>query len=211
MADAPELETNDAGYVVHDRVLTVPNLVTFVRIGLTPVFFVLLLRGQWLLAGVVFVVVSATDFVDGRLARRWDQVTRLGTMLDPVADRLLILAAAVAVVVKGIMPLWLIGLIVLREVLVSVWTMYLKGRGVQLEVVYVGKWAAALVFTSLPGFILAKAFADTALGDVLWWASLALGCSGLVCGFVANWHYWVAGRRALDSAAARPHSTRSPG
>lgn len=206
MADAPELETNDAGYVVHDRVLTVPNVVTFVRIGLTPVFFVLLVQERWLLAAVVFVLVSATDFVDGRLARRWDQVTRLGTMLDPVADRLLILAAAIAVVIMGIMPLWLIGLIVLREVFVSVWTMYLKGRGVQLEVVYVGKWAAALVFTSLPGFILAKAFAaNVVLGDLFWWASLALGCSGVVCGFVANWHYWVAGRRALAATSTRPH------
>lgn len=203
MADAPELETNDAGYVVHDRVLTVPNVVTFVRIGLTPVFFVLLVQERWLLAAVVFVLVSATDFVDGRLARRWDQVTRLGTMLDPVADRLLILAAAIAVVIMGIMPLWLIGLIVLREVLVSVWTMYLKGRGVQLEVVYIGKWAAALVFTSLPGFILAKAFAANVLGDLFWWASLALGCSGVVCGFVANWHYWVAGRRALAATSTR--------
>lgn len=202
MGDTPEVETNDAGFVVHDRVLTVPNVITFVRIALTPVFLVLLLQEQWLLAAVLFVVISSTDFIDGRLARRWDQVTRLGTMLDPVADRLLILAAAIAVVVKGIMPLWLIGLIVLREALVAAWAVYLKGRGIQLEVVYVGKWAATLVFTSLPGFILSQALGGkaTTAGTLFWWLALAIGLSGVVCGFVANWQYLVKGRRALAAA-----------
>ncbi|MBX7160045.1 MAG: CDP-alcohol phosphatidyltransferase family protein [Acidimicrobiia bacterium] len=201
-----DVETNEAGFVVHDRVLTLPNVITFVRIGLTPVFLVLLLQERWLAAAILFVIVSGTDFIDGRLARRWDQVTRLGTVLDPVADRLLILSAAIAVVVKGIMPLWLIGLIVLREVTVAAWTIYLKGRGIQLEVVYVGKWAATLVFTSVPGFILATALADMfgwQTKNPLWWLSLAIGCAGVVCGFIANWSYLTSGRRLL-AADPRP-------
>ena len=87
---------------------------------------------------------------------------------------------------------------------VAAWTIYLKGRGVQLEVVYVGKWAATLVFTSVPWFILAKALADS-LGwpdqNVFWWLSLAIGCAGVVCGFVANWSYLVDGRRLLAAGA----------
>lgn len=206
MDGEPETETNDAGFVIHDRVLTVPNLITFVRIGLTPVFFVLLMQERWLAATILFVLVAGTDFVDGRLARRWNQVTRLGTMLDPVADRLLILAAAIAVVLQGVMPLWLIGLIVLREVLVALWTVYLKGRGIQLEVAYVGKWAATLVFTSVPGFILAAALDGagyTAAADAIWWLALVIGVAGVVCGFVANWGYFVAGRRRLAEADDR--------
>lgn len=203
MGGEPETDTNDAGFTIHDRVLTVPNLITFVRIGLTPVFFVLLMQERWLLATILFALVAGTDFVDGRLARRWDQVTRLGTVLDPVADRLLILAAAIAVVLKGIMPLWLIGLIVLREVLVALWTIYLKGRGIQLEVAYVGKWAATLVFTSVPGFVLAAALdgsGHATASDAIWWLSLAIGIAGVVCGFAANWGYFVSGRRLLSGA-----------
>lgn len=199
----PEPETNDAGFVVHNRVMTVPNVITFVRIGLTPVFFVLLMQERWLMATILFALVAGTDFIDGRLARRWDQVTRLGTMLDPVADRLLILAAAIAVVLQGIMPLWLIGLIVLREVLVALWTIYLKGCGIQLEVVYIGKWAATLVFTCVPGFILAAALdgaGHATASDVIWWIALAIGVSGVVCGFVANWSYFVSGRRLLSGS-----------
>lgn len=194
-------ERNAAGFVVSDRVLTVPNAITFLRIGLTPVFLWTLLVGRYVAAAILFVVVSATDFVDGRLARRFDQVTRIGTMLDPVADRLLILATAIAVVVKGLMPAWLIGLVVLRELSVSIWTLYLKGRGVQLEVTMVGKWAATLVFTSLPLFILQSAL-DEPARSVLWWIATAVGTAGVSAGFVANYHYVVEGRRALASGTS---------
>jgi len=202
-----EPERNAAGFVVTDRIWTVPNVITFVRIGLTPVFLWMLLDGRYVAAAILFVAVSATDFVDGRLARRLDQVTRIGTMLDPVADRLLILATAIAVVVKGLMPLWLIGLIVLREVTVSIWTIYLKGRGIQLEVTYVGKWAATLVFSCLPVFILQGSLDDPAR-TVLWWLATGVGCLGAGLGFVANAQYLSKGRAAL--AAARNPAPAAP-
>src|SRR4030095_11737614 len=90
-----------------DRVLTIPNVISFLRIALIPVFVVLIVDPDTTRAGlVVFVVVVATDWVDGALARATGQVSDLGKVLDPVADRLAIAAGLIAPRVGGGLPLW---------------------------------------------------------------------------------------------------------
>src|SRR5690349_8874106 len=90
-----------------DRILTVPNLITLVRLACLPVFVWLLLGEEnvaaagWLLAGL-----GATDWVDGYIARRFHQVSTVGKILDPVADRLLFFTAIVAIIISGDAPLW---------------------------------------------------------------------------------------------------------
>src|SRR5438309_8584531 len=102
-----------------DRVATVPNALSFLRILLIPVFVALILRhgdeeaGLILLAGVV-----ATDWVDGYIARHTNQVSKVGQILDPVADRLAILAALAALLARGAFPLWAALLVIVRDGLI---------------------------------------------------------------------------------------------
>jgi cardiolipin synthase len=113
--------------------MTLANLLTLGRIALVPVFIVLLAggtpRGAAQALGV-FALAAATDVVDGVVARRLDQRTRLGAFLDPVADKLLLLAGYVMLWRLAVVPGWLIGLVLLREVLISSGTLWAVKAGV---------------------------------------------------------------------------------
>ena len=102
------------------RVLTVPNLISLMRLLLVPVFAVLLVqhRDGWAL--VVLAVSGASDWLDGVVARRWNQVSRLGQLLDPAADRLFILVTIVTLAWRGVVPWWLVVVLVFRDVLLGV-------------------------------------------------------------------------------------------
>jgi cardiolipin synthase len=131
-------------------VLTVPNALSFARILLIPLFVVLLLRDSTRLAGfVLMAVVVATDWVDGVVARRTGQVTELGKLLDPFADRLAMGAALVTFVVLDIFPLWAALLILVRDAAVLVAGVVLvAARGPRIDVRPMGKYAT---FTLLWG------------------------------------------------------------
>ena len=105
---------------VGDRVLTVPNLLSLLRLLGVPVFLWLILGPQADLAAVLLLAVSgATDYLDGEIARRWNQMSRLGQLLDPLADRLYIFATLLGLGIRGIVPWWLLGLIVARDVVLG--------------------------------------------------------------------------------------------
>src|SRR6476659_3400544 len=88
-------------------ILTIPNIISFIRIAFIPVFFVLIINDPTTFWGLVlFGLVVATDWVDGLIARRTGQVSELGKILDPVADRLAIAAALITLVVRDAFPLW---------------------------------------------------------------------------------------------------------
>ncbi len=94
--------------VVSGRILTVPNFISMLRLALVPVFAVLIVRGDDVWALTVLAVSGASDWLDGVIARRFDQVSRLGKVLDPAADRLFILVTMVALVWRDVIPLWLV-------------------------------------------------------------------------------------------------------
>src|SRR5512134_67329 len=101
------------------RVMTIPNVLSFLRIALIPVFVALIVDPDttpWGLA--LFAVVAATDWVDGLLARRLGQVTELGKVLDPTADRIAMAAGLVALAVRGAFPWWAAALILVRDAVV---------------------------------------------------------------------------------------------
>lgn len=134
-------------YEVSNRIFTLPNLITFVRLCLIPVFAVLLFDGHDFLAALVFGITAATDFVDGQLARRTNSVSRLGQFLDPLVDRLLMITAVVALLIVGRLPLWLIILVIARDGFLLVGGAYiLKHYHVRVAVIYLGKIATALLF-----------------------------------------------------------------
>lgn len=207
-----------------DDVWTLPNVITMLRIAAIPVFLFFLVSRDYVIAALLFGAIAGTDFIDGRLARRRNQVSRLGTMLDPIADRLLILAAAIGVLVTGAVPWPIVALLIVREIATSVVAVYTKARGEQIKVRMIGKWAAALVFTGIPLYLVADALAGTSaqrnyirdvigisvadgLGGLLWWAATVVTVGGLICGYVTLWFY-VGDASRLLRGAQRGSGTR---
>jgi cardiolipin synthase (CMP-forming) len=168
-----------------DRILTIPNVISFLRIALIPVFVALIVDRDTTFAGLVlFVVVVATDWVDGAIARATGQVTELGKVLDPVADRLAIAAGLIALVVRDAFPLWAALLILVRDLAILVaGTLLLVKRRPRIEVRYIGKVATFALMTSI------GCIAWGNLGYVLSEAALACGWAFFAAGIV---EYYVA-------------------
>lgn len=161
-----------------DRVLTVPNLLSALRLLGVPLFLWLILGPQAdALAIVVLALAGFTDWLDGYLARKWHQISRVGQLLDPVADRLYILATLVGLLLRGIVPLWFVVLLVSRDVIMSVVLVVLKGRGVTgLPVHFLGKAATFCLLYAFPLLLLGDGtgwLADTA--KVAGWAFAVWG------------------------------------
>lgn len=141
------------------QILTIPNVLSFVRLTLVPVFLVLVLVGEDLPALIVLVVSSITDFLDGVLARRLNQITRLGQLLDPAADRLFIFAALIGLALRGTVPWWFLAIIVGRDMLLLVLGIVLANFGYgPLPVHHLGKIATLCLFYALPILMIGQAF-----------------------------------------------------
>jgi cardiolipin synthase (CMP-forming) len=183
------------------RILTVPNLISFVRILLIPVFVWLLSRHGSEAAGLLLLgAVVSTDWVDGQVARRTGQVSELGKLLDPVADRLAIAAALITLVVRGAFPLWAALLILVRDGAILVAGLFLLRKGARIDVRFIGKVATFALMFAVPAiawgnFGLALAAALRALG----WIAFAIG---IVEYYVAAAMYVEDFRRALRKGSA---------
>lgn len=135
------------------RVLTVPNLLSAARIALIPVFVILLLDSDTRVLGFILLsLIVSTDWVDGTIARRTGQVTELGKVLDPVADRLALAAALVTFVVVDAIPLWAALLVLVRDALILVAGAILGARGIRIAVRPMGKYATFTLWWGI-GFI----------------------------------------------------------
>jgi CDP-diacylglycerol--glycerol-3-phosphate 3-phosphatidyltransferase len=131
---------------------TIPNAIGFVRLALVPVFLVLALTsddGRDLTAAVIFTVVAATDYLDGITARLTGQYSRLGALLDPLVDRLLVVSAVVVNYRFDLLPRWALIVLAARELLMLVLTRVGMRRGMDLKVNMVGRWAVWPTMLSL--------------------------------------------------------------
>ena len=157
---------------VSSRVLTVPNVLSFVRLAMVPVFLILVIEGQDALALLVLVISSLTDFLDGYIARTFKQISRLGQLLDPAADRLFIFAALIGLAARGVIPWWLFGVIVGRDILLLILGVVTANFGYgPLPVHHLGKVATACLFYALPILMIGQAFPDASwLTDPVGWA-----------------------------------------
>jgi cardiolipin synthase len=135
-----------------DRVATLPNLLSLVRILLIPVFVLLILGDGTEAAGLALLAaVVATDWVDGYIARHTGQVSNVGKILDPVADRLALIAALVALVVRDAFPLWAAVLVIARDVLILLAGVVLLFRyRIRLDVRWVGKAGTFGLMCAIP-------------------------------------------------------------
>src|SRR5260370_18531886 len=144
--------SGDDEEVVLNRVLTAPNLISFVRLLLVPIFLLLYVAGRALPAMIVLGVVGTSDFVDGFVARATGQVSVLGKLLDPLADRIVIIAVLVAYSIKGTVPWWLSSVIIARDVIIMVAFAFFENRGLpRLPVNRTRKRATAALFTGMGG------------------------------------------------------------
>lgn len=198
----------DAGQSPDAGLLTVPNLVTLVRLGCVPVFLWLLFgRDDHFLAALLLAFLGATDWVDGYLARRLGQVSEAGKILDPTADRIMLLVAVVSIAVVGAVPWWFAGLTLLREGLVSLAAIVLGALGARrIDVTWWGKTATFLLMFSYPLFLWSSA--DQGPTTMAWWLAWACGVPGLAIGYYAAWGYFPLAKQALaDGRQGRRSST----
>ncbi len=132
---------------VTNKIFTIPNAISFIRLCMVPAFIVLLLKGNDVAATVLFAFAAATDFVDGQVARRTHCVSKLGQLLDPAVDRILMISGVVCLLVVGRLPLWVVLFVVLRDLFLLVGGGYLLKRyRKRVAVIYPGKVSTTLLF-----------------------------------------------------------------
>lgn len=174
---------------VTGRVLTVPNLLSFARLAILPVVYLDLVSGAHLRAFVLLAVFTSTDWFDGYIARRFNQVSRLGKLLDPLSDRVLFVVVGLGFAMGDLLPWWAVLALLARDLLVvaSGGIVLLRG-GIRPEVTRLGKAATFGLMFALPAFLLASVLGEGP-GDpqpvvqwiawVAYWPSLAM--------------YWISG------------------
>jgi cardiolipin synthase len=189
------------------RIFTIPNAISVVRLACVPLFLWLLWGADnELAAGLLAAGLGATDWIDGYIARHFDQGSELGKILDPMADRVLLVAVAVAVLTQGMavavnIVVWIM---LIREILIAAVTVALALAGARrIDVLWAGKAGTLALMFSLPMFL----GADATTGA--WHAFFVLGSwgfaiGGIILGYYAAWHYVPAARAALrEGRAAR--------
>jgi len=150
-------------------IFTIPNLISAARIAAIPFFLWLLLGADDPgAAGWTLFAIGTTDWIDGFLARKLDQVTELGKMLDPVADRLAIVAALIGGWIAGVVPWWVALLLLVRETLVGLMALYLAVKvETRIEVRHLGKMATWAVYGGVASFYI---HAGTGWDFFHWWS-----------------------------------------
>jgi len=188
-----------------DRVVTVPNAVTLVRLLCIPLFVWLVFGAhRQSAAAILLAVLGATDWVDGTLARRFHQVSTVGKVLDPLADRVLVVTAVIVIVVYGAVPVWFGVATLAREVVVSATVLALASLGAKrIDVLWVGKAGTFALMFAYPAFLLGDGTAEwqEPIRVIAW----VTGLIGLTLAWVAAFSYVAPARRALAEGRAGRH------
>ena len=180
-----------------DRILTIPNILSFIRLLGVPLFLWLILVPEadgW--AFVVLALSAVTDYLDGMIARALGQISRLGQLLDPLADRLYIAATLLGLAIRAIIPWWLVIVLLARDLVLAVVLALLKRRGITgLPVHFLGKAATFCLLWGLPLLLLGAGASGTGLG--LPELARDLGWAFAIWGTAL---YWWAGVLYLEQA-----------
>jgi cardiolipin synthase (CMP-forming) len=176
------------------RPLTIPNAIGLARLGLIPVFLVIALsssNGQDAFATALFAVIGFADYLDGFTARLTGQFSRLGALLDPIIDRLLVVSGMTVAWDFRLLPRWAIALVVVRELLMVFLSRYSLQRGVEIKINWVGRVAVAPTMGA-PFFAMAGVH----------WLALILLYVGVTLALVATWLYIRRGYRELKQLSS---------
>ena len=169
--------------------LTIPNLVGYVRLAAIPVFLYLALSssdGRTAASAILYLAIAASDYLDGFLARATGQYSRMGALLDPLVDRLTVLAGVVVCWKFELLPRWALAILAAREVVTLIVAQLGLGRGLDLEINWVGRWS---VWLTMGGIFLALVTAA--------WIAPAMFFAGLVGSLLASALYLRTGLAAM--------------
>lgn len=175
---------NPEEYEVSNKIFTLPNLLSFIRLCMIPAFLILLLNGYNLIATIVFAIAASTDWIDGQVARRTNSVSKLGQLLDPFVDRFLMISGVVGLLLVGRLPVWIVLVVVLRDVFMLAGGSYLLTRWkVRVPVIYAGKVATTLLYIGFAGVLLnMPLFEGLGLVSVSWLPGFSYD--------VYSWGFW---------------------
>jgi cardiolipin synthase len=181
--------------------MNIPNAITIARTLLIPVILYLLWREEYGAAFLLFSAAAVGDFLDGYLARRLDQRSQLGALLDPAADKATMLGAVLLLAWQGALPMWLAAAIVLRDLIIVVGALTYRALFGFLEVA--PTWASKLN-TALEFLAVAAALAVAAeLLEPGGWLAVLYRLVALTVAVSGAQYVWVWGRKAMQSAAVR--------
>lgn len=172
---------------------TVPNLITVLRFGCVPVFIWMVAADHYAWATIVLVVLGATDWIDGYVARRLNQISTVGKWLDPVADRLALIVVVIVFVADGIAPAWLVYSIVVPDVVLIINALVLFHGNPHLPVSNLGKIRTALLLFGTPLLLLSQV--DAAESPTLQGIATVLLGIGCILHIVAAVFYFRQARR----------------
>ncbi len=198
-------------YEVTDRIFTIPNVLSFIRLCMIPIFFVLLLNGFDLWATLLFALAASTDWIDGQVARHTNSVSRLGQLLDPAVDRLLMISGVIGLLLVGRLPLWIILFVVIRDLFMLVGGAYLIKRWkVRIAVIFLGKVATTFLYVGFAAILLNWPIcAGLGVVDVLWLPGFSMApypwgiwlvYIGLVLACITTIYYVVKGYQGMVAA-----------
>jgi cardiolipin synthase len=192
-----------------DRILTVPNALTALRLLGLPVFLWLLFAEERRFAAAVLLsVLAASDCADGIIARRFNQVSELGKVLDPVVDRVLLAVGGAAIVIDGSVPLWVAALALVRELSVAAGTIVLALKGAaRIDVKLVGRAANFLLMTAFPLFLVSNPDGGASWHEVARVLAWLAAVPGLVLSWYAALRYIPDARDALTRGRVGSHGT----
>jgi cardiolipin synthase (CMP-forming) len=188
-----------------NRVFTIPNVISFVRLLGVGVFWWALADDNIALAAWLVFLIGWTDWIDGYLARRLNQVSELGKALDPIADRLLIVSAVLGGLIVGVVPGWIGIPLLIREAIMAVTAVVLVARGAgTLPVRDLGKLSTFIIYGSIPAFYLAGAGVFPEFFLPIAWIS---GVIGLTLYIVVMFQYLGDATRRLSALESQSDSS----
>jgi len=192
---------------VSDRVLTVPNVLSALRLVGVPVFLWLLFTHQDVWAFIVLALSGISDYLDGKIARRFHLVSRLGQLLDPIADRLYVLTTLIALTLRDIIPLWLLVVLVARDLFMGVVMLLLKRVGqTGLPVHFVGKAATFNLLYAFP--ILLLSTVEGSVGEIARPVGWAFAWWGVTLYWLAAVLYAIQATSVIRARSATPGTAR---
>lgn len=183
--------------VFEDRIFTVPNLISLLRLACVPVFLWLLfsVADRWT-AAWLWGALGATDWIDGWWARKFDAVSELGKFLDPLTDRVVLIVGIMAVGIDGAVPWWLVALTLARELIVAVAGVVLQALGARrIDVTWWGKCATFGLYFAFPSLLAGAS--DVAVADWFWWGGWICVAPSLLYSYLSAAQYVPLGLEAL--------------
>jgi cardiolipin synthase len=186
--------------------INIPNALSVLRLFGIPVFiYFALIREEDVLAIIILAMAGLTDYLDGKLARAWNQTSVLGALLDPAADRIYIFSTLVVLYQREAINIWVIAILISRDAILAVMTLILKMRNLKLiEVTYLGKAATFNLLYAFPLLLLATH--ESAAGRIAFaigWGFALWGIALYVC---TGWIYFHNAFRSIRVSVTEPHS-----